>query len=317
MKIKPDHYAVLEKAVSTALNQKPWLDTEYQAAGFSPKQFRWDTLLRNTEIRIGDSVGMNCPDAVDPAIILPLYDYMDDTHIDSALRDIFKKCGFEYGASNDQGDAAPLVIVNGKQFTPSGNMIAEIVHRDQSSSVETKTTCIVCPNGQVIAEGLIALATKSPGEISVIDITGDEHSVSIENEIEMRLDDSDFIVRHSCYTVTTYDRVISDDDIDLGGSPEHEDGSWENASFTFDEIEGEARNHSFSEYGEDVIYSTDPSGTREFYEDGINRYHYMKIETVNDMPPSKEMIAALGKELGLTPSADLVQSTKAAPGMRM
>ena len=85
MKIKPEHYAVLKAAIEP-------LDKEehrraYRAGDFprsaSTKdvnmRYRWD-LLYASKLKIGDSVGMRGD--------LPLYDYMDDTHIDTALRSI-------------------------------------------------------------------------------------------------------------------------------------------------------------------------------------------------------------------------------------
>lgn len=78
MKIKPEHYAVLKQAVDSVLERVPNIRSEYQAKGLSDKRYRWD-LLYATKIKIGDGRGMSG---------LPLYEYMDDTHIDTALRAI-------------------------------------------------------------------------------------------------------------------------------------------------------------------------------------------------------------------------------------
>jgi hypothetical protein len=318
MKIKPDHYEILKSAVTGALSKAPWLEVEYQAAGYGPKLLRWDTFRTRAGMYIGDSVGMPCPDDVDPAMFLPLYDYMDDTHIDTALRQAFKEAGYEYGAAKDAAEANPLVITNGSQFTQSGNMIANMVHRDPESGVESKATCCVTPNGQVIAAKLFDGARKQPEGLAVIDIDGEEHEVRVEENVEMRLvDPQAFVVQHSSYTVTTYDLVINDNDIADGHGAEHEGGRWENAPFTFEDIEGEARNLGLSEFGPAALYSTDPSGTREFYEQGVNRYHHLQIDTINGAPAQPEMVAALGKALGLTPSPELAQQSKPAQRMSM
>jgi hypothetical protein len=86
MKIKQEHYEVLQTAVEEVLanikNYKPDLNLleSYRKEGLSDMRYRWD-LLHATELRIGDSIG--CPNCD-----LPLYDYMDDNNIDTALRKI-------------------------------------------------------------------------------------------------------------------------------------------------------------------------------------------------------------------------------------
>ena len=78
MKIKPEHYKVLEAAILKAKAKLPSL-AEYKANGLSDKRYRWD-LLWASGLQIGDGKGMPGD--------LPLYAYMDDTHIDTALRRI-------------------------------------------------------------------------------------------------------------------------------------------------------------------------------------------------------------------------------------
>lgn len=74
MKIRPDHLASIRNAI------KP-LDTafhrsRYAAAGLSDRRYRWD-LLHHSGLKIGDGKGMGG---------LPLYGYLNDDHIDTALR---------------------------------------------------------------------------------------------------------------------------------------------------------------------------------------------------------------------------------------
>ena len=80
MKIKPEHYAVLKDAITP-------LDTSerreaYAAAGHSDMRYRWD-LLADSGLRwVGDNVGIHDTSG------LNLYAYLDDSHIDTALRKI-------------------------------------------------------------------------------------------------------------------------------------------------------------------------------------------------------------------------------------
>lgn len=69
MKIKPEHFAYLKTAIC-ADSTAPTLP-EYLARGLSEKRWRWDLLYRAGLSRwICDN----------------LYSYLDDTHIDTALR---------------------------------------------------------------------------------------------------------------------------------------------------------------------------------------------------------------------------------------
>ena len=79
MKIKNEHYEVLETACKKVLDKSPNAWNEYKNKGLSEKRFRWDVLWA-TKLKIGDSIGMPGD--------LPLYDYMNDEHIDTALRKI-------------------------------------------------------------------------------------------------------------------------------------------------------------------------------------------------------------------------------------
>jgi hypothetical protein len=73
--------AIERKILSQELNiNQTWLD--YSNQGLSEMRFRWD-LLRFCGVRIGDSVGQPGP--------FPFYDYLNDTHIDTALKAIVKE----------------------------------------------------------------------------------------------------------------------------------------------------------------------------------------------------------------------------------
>lgn len=80
MKIKPEHYALLESAVNRARQENPAATREaYLAAGLTEMRWRWD-LLSASRLRIGDGIGQK--DGV------PIYAYANDDHIDTALRRI-------------------------------------------------------------------------------------------------------------------------------------------------------------------------------------------------------------------------------------
>lgn len=92
MKIKPEHMAQLRAAIRTVAD-KVGLHPEserYAALARSPKRFRWD-VLHASGLRAGDSVGMQTG--------WPVYDYADDTHIDTALRAVMREHGIEWAAT--------------------------------------------------------------------------------------------------------------------------------------------------------------------------------------------------------------------------
>jgi len=76
MKIKPQHFKELKAAIEPLHNKERW--EIYQAQGLSAKRYRWD-LLYASKLKIGDGKGCSG---------LPLYAYMNDDHIDTALRAI-------------------------------------------------------------------------------------------------------------------------------------------------------------------------------------------------------------------------------------
>lgn len=84
MKIKPDDYEKLRDAVRKVLSAHPHLAASYETVNLSFKRFVWDVLLL-TGLRIGDGAG--APGG------LNLYAYMNDEHIETALKVAVKACG--------------------------------------------------------------------------------------------------------------------------------------------------------------------------------------------------------------------------------
>ena len=73
MKIKPEHYQTLKTAATAMIKAHPNVRDSYREAGYSDKRYRWDLLHA--------SVGSTW-------VCRELYPYLDDTHIDTALRRI-------------------------------------------------------------------------------------------------------------------------------------------------------------------------------------------------------------------------------------
>ena len=85
MKIKPEHYEVLKAAINkldrTAIfNHAESLKSDARVKDLS-KRLRWDCFWA-TGLKLGDGVGVHGE--------LPLYEYMHDSHIDTALKQIMK-----------------------------------------------------------------------------------------------------------------------------------------------------------------------------------------------------------------------------------
>lgn len=78
LKIKPEHYEKLRVACEDVLAKHPNARAEYAAKGLSPMRFRWDVLYGT---RIEGLTGNEW-------LCRTLYPYMNDEHMDSALRRI-------------------------------------------------------------------------------------------------------------------------------------------------------------------------------------------------------------------------------------
>jgi len=73
MKMKPNHYDELEKRIKEQMREKEL--EKYKDLGLSEKRYRWDMLYR-------------CPRKFWVSFFATVYPYLDDTHIDTALRKI-------------------------------------------------------------------------------------------------------------------------------------------------------------------------------------------------------------------------------------
>lgn len=87
MKIKPQHYAYLKRAISCHLENRDALsiETQYRDAGFTPKRFRWDCLH-------GAKLSKWICDNI--------YSYCDDSHVDTAMRKIMVELSLNWASKS-------------------------------------------------------------------------------------------------------------------------------------------------------------------------------------------------------------------------
>ena len=79
LKIRPEHYATLETAIAELARKNPAAWDAHLSSELSPMRKRWDAL---------HAASVN-GESVSRWLLDELYPYLDDTHIDSALRRIF------------------------------------------------------------------------------------------------------------------------------------------------------------------------------------------------------------------------------------
>jgi hypothetical protein len=78
MKMKPEHYKAIESGLNAISSDLDKAEHEYAERGLSDKRMRWDA-FRFARIN-GDSTKWLCD---------TLYPYLNDEHVDSALRRYF------------------------------------------------------------------------------------------------------------------------------------------------------------------------------------------------------------------------------------
>lgn len=78
MKIKPEHLEHMRAAIAPLLAKHPEAPAQYKAAGLTPERYRWDVL---------HAAGLT------PWICKNLYSYLNDSHVDTALRAIMPEDG--------------------------------------------------------------------------------------------------------------------------------------------------------------------------------------------------------------------------------
>ncbi len=78
MKMTAEHFATLKEACHKVLTENPNAQDTYHQHGLTPKRFRWDVLYA-AKINDESSSRWICDN---------LYSYLNDTHIDTALKTI-------------------------------------------------------------------------------------------------------------------------------------------------------------------------------------------------------------------------------------
>ena len=91
MKLKPDDYAAIRAAVLDYVGRYPDAMGLYKHGGLSPMRFRWD-LLRAAGVHLGSRTACSTPGTV------KVYDYANDTHVDTALRRILREAGHAWAS---------------------------------------------------------------------------------------------------------------------------------------------------------------------------------------------------------------------------
>lgn len=81
MKIKPEHLELMRQSITP--HDTPFRRERYKAAGLSDKRYRWDLFFYAEKKR-----NPNQPDS--QWVCDVLYTYLNDNHIDTALRSIVK-----------------------------------------------------------------------------------------------------------------------------------------------------------------------------------------------------------------------------------
>lgn len=82
MKIKPEHYELMKTAIEALVATKPDAYAEYQKAGLSDMRYNWD-VFRAAKVE-GNTTRFICD---------VLYPYLNDDHINTALKRILGNTG--------------------------------------------------------------------------------------------------------------------------------------------------------------------------------------------------------------------------------
>lgn len=107
-KVRPEHHEALVWRMRAILASIPGsVAAQYREQGLSPKRLRWD-LLHASGVRLCDE--NTVPPNTEPVLMhsgaytngrgvffVPVYDYADDSHVDSVLRGIMRDQAAEWG----------------------------------------------------------------------------------------------------------------------------------------------------------------------------------------------------------------------------
>lgn len=87
MKMTPEHYAILRDAIAPVIAKYPDAASKYKADGLSPMRYRWD-LLHSSGVHVCHQHNVW---ANEGKTCIPACDYLNDDHIDTALRAVVRE----------------------------------------------------------------------------------------------------------------------------------------------------------------------------------------------------------------------------------
>lgn len=82
--MKQKHYNILKEEMQRVIAKYPTSHKDYQEKGLSDERWRWDLLEASRILLLNEH---NCHGRFE-IVELPVYDYLNDDHIDTALRKI-------------------------------------------------------------------------------------------------------------------------------------------------------------------------------------------------------------------------------------
>lgn len=309
MKIQAEHYDYLRDLMQSAIEKTPDFEIFHRLLGNSPERARWDKLWE-TKLIIGDEVGIG-PREGRP--FLPLYSYMHDEHIDTALRSICKELGHTYAASGKGSVFPELSAEEIPRFLSGGNAVAKMTHRDSGA----EHLCVIGARGQVMVPKALQSHLKSNiASCAVLDADGDLHTMNLDEFGRPSIDRYEFDVGNAVYTVGLQTAFYDQETIDEGGEPNYSE--LQTVDMSQNELAWHCRNVGISAFSDDTLYSTDAEvGGRNFFENGIVEVRCARVIAINGDQPLKEEVHELGKNLKLSAGEVMDEAPKPVyPGLR-
>lgn len=305
MKIEPEHYKTLHELIKSQVDRVPDFETFHRVLENSPTRARWD-MLWATRLQIGDSNGSG-PSGDRP--FLPLYDYMNDDHLDTALRSIFKELGHDYAAAKNATGFPAFQVDDAPRYITGGFAVASL--RDGETGVTSP--CVVAVNGALgLSKNLFFAVKEASDRFTVENASGQSFDVQISDDGHLAINREAFEPGHAAYSVLIQTAFYDQETIDSGAEPTYSDAVSE--EMTLDELTWHCSNVGISSYSDDTLYSTDPEvGGRNFFERGLHEVRLVKVQAVNGLEASAEQVHALGNAMSLSAHEQVSQSPKSAP----
>lgn len=269
MKIQSEHYQTLKQLLENQVKRWPEFELYGQLEGHRPERVRWDVLHR-TGLKIGDDAGMADPGDGTP--YLPLYAYMNDNHIDTALRNAMHELGCEYAARSANVHAKPAPFDAGKRVLSDGQFMAQLLN----TGTGEESVCLVTKNGSVVVEAEArAKLVANPDSFVLKDVGGGTHKLAMEGSVSAYLPAYEaFFARQSEYVVRECEVLYAP-----GSKPDDapqaviED---DKQVLTFDQLQGQCSKLGVKEFGGQVLFADAKERP-----DGSASVRFYKVEAVN------------------------------------